>query len=102
MAEDDQVAGGRLRAETRASSLSAGKRARSFAGNLLGELVNLGAAGSWPPVDVVLIDVATGRTVKTWHEGGADASVLLSVLQEDLAKMPYGEFVEKWDIPSAL
>ncbi len=51
-------------------------------------------------IDVVVIDVTTGRTLKTWHEAGDDASVLLSVLNEELAEMPYGEFAEKWDLPA--
>ncbi len=46
-----------------------------------------------------MIDVPTGRTLRTWYEAGDAASVLLSVLNEELAEMPYGEFAEKWDLP---
>lgn len=55
----------------------------------------------WPPVDVVLVDIPTGRALKTWHEGEEEASILLSVLNEELVEMPYHEFADKWDISPA-
>ena len=65
--------------------------------NLL--LAAITGPSSWPPVDVVVIDQPTGRTVKTWHEGGEAASLLAAVLNEDLETMTLGDFLEKWDLP---
>lgn len=105
--ERDGRAGEWLRVEIRPSSLSARRRARS---NLLHLLDQLFTGPHWITrrADVVLVDVPTGRIVKTWHEGGKatvdgidDVVILQSVLEEELAEMSYGEFVEKWDVPSA-
>ena len=98
MAERDGRAGERLRVEARPSSISGWRRTRSYVLNLLAALIS--GPVSWPPVDIVLIDLPTGRILKTWYEGGDDASIMLSVLNEELAEMPYGEFLEKWDISS--
>ena len=107
MVERNGRAGEWLRVEIRPSSLSAGRRARSYLLHLLDQLFT-GPHGITPRVDVVLVDMPTGRIVKTWHEGGKatvddvdDVSILRSVLEEELAEMSYGEFVEKWDLPSA-
>jgi hypothetical protein len=54
---------------------------------------------TWPPVDVVLVDQSTEGIVKTWHEGGDEASVFMAVLKEDLVGMSLDDFVEKWDLP---
>ncbi len=105
MVERDGRAGEWLRVEIRPSSLSAGRRARSYLLHFLDQLFT-GPHGITPRVDVVLVDVPTGRIVKTWHEGGKailedvdDVPILLSVLEEELAEMSYGEFVEKWEVP---
>lgn len=91
------LAGHRLHVETRQSTISMSKRVRALAGNILLALIT--GPSSWPPVDVVLVDEPTGRTVKTWQEGGEGASLLVTVLKDDLMKMTLNEFVEKWDLP---
>ncbi len=93
------MAGERLRVEARPSTVSPVRRAGSYVVNLLAELLGLAAPFGWPRIDVVVTDVPTGRTLKIWHEAGDAASVLLSVLNEELAEMTYGEFAEKWDLP---
>ena len=52
---------------------------RSLAGNLLAA-VTVGSTPTWPPVDVVVVDVSTNRTLRVWHEGGEEAATLMSVL----------------------
>ena len=99
VAEGDGVAGERLRVEARPSTVSLVRRAGSYVVNVLAELFGLPAPFGWPRIDVVVIDVTTGRTLRIWHEAGDAASVLLSVLNEELAEMPFGEFAEKWDLP---
>ena len=94
--EFEMLAGDRLRVETRESSISMSKKVRAFVVNLV--LAAVTGPSSWPPVDVVLIDKPTGRTVKTWHEGGEGASLLTTVMNEDLATMTLGDLVEKWDL----
>jgi hypothetical protein len=89
VAEGDGVAGERLRVEARPSTVSPVRRAGSYVVNLLAELFGLAAPFGWPRIDVVVIDVPTGRTLRTWHETGDDASALLSVLNEELAEMPH-------------
>lgn len=96
VAERDGVAGKWLRVEAKPSTMSRRRRIISFVLHLLSEFVPVPV--KWPPVDVVLIDMRTSRILKTWHEGGEDASILVSVLNEELADMPYGEFMDKWDI----
>ncbi len=98
VAERDGLAGEWLRVEAKPSTMSHRRQIRSFVLNLLAEFVPV--LVKWPPVDVVLIDMPTSRILKTWHEGGEDAFILVSVLNEELADMPYGEFVDKWDICS--
>ncbi len=100
MADNDVLAGERLRVEARPTTLSVAKRVRSFFLNLLGATVVLGDFGTWPPVDIVVVDRGTGRTLKTWHEGHDGGSVLLAQLEQELTDMTYGEFAEKWDLPS--
>ena len=56
---------------------------------------------SWPPVDIVVVDLSTGFVVKRWHEGGDEAAGLLRISNDDLITMPRDEFIEKWDVPSA-
>lgn len=87
----------RLHVDARPTTVSTSKRVRAFVGNLF--LAVITGPSTWPPVDVVLVDESTGRALKTWHEGGAGASLLIEVLNEDLAKMTLDEFVEKWDVP---
>ena len=96
VAEGDGRAGERLRVETRPSSISGWRRKKSHALNLLSAI--FWGPVRWPPVDIVLIDLATGRILKTWYEGGDDAAIMLSVLNEELAEMTYGEFLEKWKV----
>lgn len=94
------MAGERLRVEARPSTVSPVRRGGTYVVNVLAELFGLAAPFGWPRIDVVVIDVPTGRTLRTWHEAGDTASVLLSVLNEELGEMSYGEFAEKWDLPS--
>ena len=86
----------RLRTEIHRTTLSLGGKVRAFATSLLS---GGPAAIDWPPVDVVLLERATGQVVKRWHEHGNDAVVFMSALDEDLDGMTLDEFLEKWAYP---
>ena len=85
----------RLRTEIHRTTLSLGGKVRAFATSLLS---GGPAAIDWPPVDVVLLERATGQVVKRWHEHGNDAVVFMSALDEDLDGMTLDEFLEKWGV----
>ncbi len=87
-----------FRAESRHSTLSRLKKVRSFVRNLV--LSALTGPSTWPPVDIVLVDLSTGLVVRRWHEGGEDAAGLLRLLSDDLATMAPDEFIEKWQLPA--
>jgi hypothetical protein len=70
---------------------------RSLPANLL-SAVTVGGSASWPPVDVLVVDASTDRTVRVWHEGGSEAATLLQVLNDDLAAMELDDFLQKWDL----
>lgn len=70
-------AASRLRVESRRPQISAGKWVRSLVGNLLAA-VPVGIPPTWPPVDVIVVDVSTNRTPRVWHEGGEEAASLMS------------------------
>ncbi len=91
-------AGECFRVESRDSTVSPSRKVRSFLANLL--LSALSGPTTWPPVDIVLVDLSTGFVVRRWHEGGEEAAGLLRVLNDDLITMPPEEFVEKWDVPA--
>ncbi len=86
-----------LRVESRRPKISAGKWVRSLAGNLLAA-VTVGSTPTWPPVDVIVVDVSTNRTLRVWHEGGEEAATLMSVLNEDLNSMRLEVFLEEWGL----
>ena len=86
-------------AESRPSTVSPWRKMRSFLGNLM--LSAFSGPASWPPVDIVLVDLSTGSVVRRWHEGGEEAARLLTLLSDDLATMRRDEFVQKWDVPAA-
>ena len=88
-----------FRAEQRHSTVSSWRKVRSFAGNLVSSAF-LVEPTSWPPVDIVLVDLSTGLVVRRWHEGGGAAAELLRVLSDDLITMAPDEFIEKWDVPA--
>ena len=100
MAEGEGRAGERLRVEARPIAGSLLRRAGSFLGTLVVELFELASPFGRPRMDVVVIDVATGRTLKTWREREENAPALVAVLNEELAEMAYDEFAQKWDLPS--
>ena len=85
-----------FRAEPRHSTVSSWRKVRSFVGNLVSSAF-FGPA-TWPPVDIVLVDLSTGLVVRRWHEGGGEAAELLRVLSDDLITMAPDEFIEKWDV----
>ena len=87
-----------LRAEARPTSVPLGRRIRSLVTSLLAAATT-GGSDSWPPVDVVVVESATGLTLRVWHEGGGEAARLLQALNDDLASMDVREFVDKWDVP---
>ena len=74
---DDMPAASSLRVESRRPQISAGKWVRSLVGNLLAA-VTVGITPTWPPVDVIVVDVSTNRTLRVWHEGGEGAASLMS------------------------
>ncbi len=94
---DVHPASERFRVEDRRSTLSLGRKARAFVANFLAGAL-LGNSLDWPPIDVVLLDAATGGVVKRWHEHGNGAAELITTLKEDLDGMTVGDFTEKWDI----
>ena len=96
---DDSRAGQFFSADSRHSTVSPWRKVRSFLGNLM--LSAFGGPASWPPVDIVLVDLSTGLVVKRWHEGGEEAAGLLRLLSDDLTTRPRDEFIEKWDVPAA-
>ena len=96
--ESEVRAADRFRVESRPSTISLSKKVRTFVLNLFSAAVT--GPATWPPVDVVLIDESTKGVVKTWHEGGEEASRLVTVLEEDLVGMSLDDFVEKWDVPT--
>ncbi len=87
----------RFRVESRKTTLSLGRNARAFVANLLASAL-IENTLDWPPMDVVLLDAATGGVVKRWHEYGNGAAELITTLKEDLDGMTVGDFAEKWDI----
>ena len=97
---DESRAGQFFSAESRHSTVSPWRKVRSFLGNLVSSAFT-SAAPSWPPVDIVLVDLSTGFVVKRWHEGGDAATALLGILSDDLTTMRRDEFIEKWDVPAA-
>jgi hypothetical protein len=93
------LASERFQVESRRTTLSVGRKVRTLVANLLAG----GFAGltlNWPPIDVVLLDSATGGVVKRWQEHGNGAAALMATLNEDLAGMTLDDFVKKWDIPT--
>jgi hypothetical protein len=83
-------------AEPRHSTVSSWRKVQSFVVNLVSSAY-FGPA-TWPPVDIVLVDLSTGEVVRRWHEGGGEAAELLRVLSDDLLTMAPDEFIEKWDV----
>jgi hypothetical protein len=96
---DESRAAHVFRAETRHSTVSTWRKLRSFVANLAASAFS--GPVSWPPVDVVLVDIATGAVVRRWHEGGEEAAGLLRLLNDDLSAMGADEFIDKWDVPVA-
>lgn len=88
-----------FRVESRDSTVSRSRKVRSFLANLL--LSALTGPTTWPPVDIVLVDLSTGFVARRWHEGGEEAAGLLRILSDDLITLPAKEFIEKWDVPLA-
>jgi hypothetical protein len=88
-----------FRAESQHSTVSLWRKVRSFIANLVSS--SFSGPASWPPVDVVLVDLSTGLVVRRWHEGGEEAVGLLRVLSDDLTTMAPNDFIEKWDVPAA-
>ena len=86
-----------FRVESQPSTVSSLRKVRSFIANLVLSLFS--GPATWPPVDVVLVELSTGVVVRRWHEGGEEAAGLLSVLSDDLATMAPDTFIEKWDVP---
>ena len=62
MTGDEMLAASRLRVDSRRPKISSGKWVRSVVGNLLAA-VTVGSTSAWPPVDVILVDVSTDRTL---------------------------------------
>ena len=91
------LAASSLRVESRRPKMSAGRWVRSLVGNLLGA-VTLGITPTWPPVDVIIVDVSTNRTLRVWHEGGEEGARLMSVLNADLNSMRLEVFLEEWGL----
>ncbi len=87
-----------FRAESRHSTVSRLRKVRSFVGNLV--LSALTGPSTWPPVDIVLVDLSTDLVVQRWHEGGEQAAGLLRLLTDDLTTMTPDEFIEKWGFPA--
>jgi hypothetical protein len=94
---DGSEAGQRFRVESRHSTLSPWRKVRSFLVNL----VSCAFAGpaTWPPVDIVLVDLANSLVVRRWHEGGEQAAGLLGLLSDDLTTMRPDEFIDTWGVP---
>ena len=95
---DESPAGQFFRAESRDSSVSPWRKVRSFLVNLVSSAFT--GPATWPPVDIVLVDVSTGAVVRRWHEGGEDAAGLLNILRDDLSTMRADDFIQKWDVPA--
>jgi len=87
-----------FRAESRHSTVSSSRKIRSFVGNLVTSA--FAGPATWPPVDIVLVEISTGLVVRRWHEGGEQAAALLALLNDDLITMAPEEFIEKWDVPA--
>ena len=96
---DESRAGQFFSAESRHSTVSPLRKVRSFLANLV--LSAFSGPATWPPVDIVLVDLSTGSVVRRWHEGGEEAAALLRILSDDLTTMRPDEFIEKWDVPAA-
>lgn len=94
---DEPRAGLFYRAESRHSTLSGWRKVRSFLSNVA--LSAFAGPATWPPVDIVLVDLSSGLVVRHWHEGGEEAAGLLRLLSDDLATLRPEEFIEKWDVP---
>ncbi len=65
---EESRAGHFFRAQLRHSTYSPWRKVRSFLGNLV--LSAFTGPGTWPPVDIVLVDLSTGLVVRRWQEGG--------------------------------
>ena len=87
-------AGQLFRAESRHSTLSPWRKVLSFLANLV-----FSASATWPPVDIVLVNLSSSLVVRRWHEGGEEAACLLRLLTDDLTTMIPDEFIDKWDVP---
>lgn len=94
---DGSRAGQFFRAESRHSTLSPWRKVRSFLANLV--FSAFAGPATWPPVDIVLVDLSSSLVVRRWHEGGEEAAGLLRVLTDDLTTMRPDEFIDKWDVP---
>ena len=70
---------------------------RSLVGDLLAA-VTVESTPTWPPVDVIVVDVSTSRTLCVWHPVGEEAASLTSVLNEDLNSMRLEVFLEEWGL----
>ena len=94
---DGSRAGQLFRVESRHSTLSLWRKGRSFLANLV--LSAFSGPATWPPVDIVLVELSSSLVVRRWHEGGEEAAGLLRLLSDDLTTMRPDEFIEKWDVP---
>ncbi len=99
MARDGLRHAGRVQPPSRISPTEdVGRQTGTFlVGNLLAA-VTLGIAPTWPPVDVIIVDVSTNRTLPVWREGGEEGATLMSVLNEDLNSMRLEVFLEEWGL----
>ena len=86
-----------FRAESRHSTLSPWRKGGLFVSNLVSSVFT--GSATWPPVDIVLVELSTGSVVRRWHEGGEEAAGLLRVLSDDLVTMAPDAFIDKWDLP---
>lgn len=94
---DGSRAGQFFQAESRHSTLSPWRKVRSFLANLM--LSAFAGPATWPPVDIVLVDLSSSLVVRRWHAGGEEAAGLFRLLSDDLTSMHPTEFIDKWDVP---
>ena len=69
---------------------------------MIGNLVSattVSHAATCPRATSYSADASNGRALRVWHEGGEQATTLLSVLNEDLTALAIDDFLEKWDVP---
>lgn len=97
---DEARAGHRFGAESRHSTASRWRWVRSFLGNVASSVI--AGPATWPPVDIVVVELSTGSVVRRWHDGGEEAAGLLRGLNDDLLTLSPDEFIEKWDLPADL